>query len=113
MIAILLAAQLSAEIVRVAPADAMVYRRATAPYRQNFVQPEVLCPPSGATNASDGDPMLLRPQDRKELRARRLADLPRANWEVAVARTIGGCAVPVGIRYGVEGDGRSASGPDQ
>ena len=54
--------------------------------------------------------MLLRPQDRRDARARKLADLPKADKEIAVARTIGGCAVPVGVRYSVEGDGRFASG---
>lgn len=111
MLAILLAAQIAAAAapVELTVSNVAVTRRATAPYRQNFVQPEVLCPSSGASDASDAAPSLLRPQDRKVLRARNLADLPKANKEVAVARTIGGCAVAVGIRYGVEGDGTFAT----
>lgn len=54
--------------------------------------------------------LLLRPQDRAALKFSRLGDLPKANKEVAVARTVGGCAVPVAIRYSVEGDGRFAKG---
>jgi hypothetical protein len=40
----------------------------------------------------------------------KLGDLPKANKEIAVARTVDGCAVPVGIAYQVEGDGRFAGG---
>jgi hypothetical protein len=112
MIAILLAAQLSAAVVPELPAQPSItiYRQATAPLRRNLVSPQLLCAPPTATDASDAAASLLRPQDRKNLKARKLADLPRANKEVAVARTIGGCAVPVGVRYSVEGDGRFASG---
>jgi hypothetical protein len=41
---------------------------------------------------------------------RRLGDLPKAHLEIAVNRTVGGCAAPVIVRYDVEGDGRAASG---
>lgn len=109
MLAILLAAQIAAAApVEFTVTNVTVTRHAGAPNRKNFVQPEVLCPSSGASDASDAAPSLLRPQDRRALRARNLADLPKANKEVAVARTIGGCAVAVGIRYGVEGDGTFA-----
>ena len=112
MIAIVLAAQLTAlAMPQLSARPSMtVYREATAPLRRDLVSPQVLCPPATATDASNASASLLRPQDQKNLRARKLGDLPKANKEVAVARTIGGCAVPVGVRYGVEGAGRFASG---
>ncbi len=115
MIALLLAAQLSAAMpadpADIAPPDAAVLRPAPAAFGRRGlpVHPEVLCPSTGPTEASTPS-MLLRPQDRRDARAKKLGDLPKANREVAVARTIGGCAVPVGVRYSVEGDGRFASG---
>ena len=114
MITMLLAAQLSAAIVGGMPADAVqpdVRLRAAPTAARNGlpVQPQVFCQPGGAMQTS-GPALLLRPQDRKNLRVRKLGDLPKANKEVAVARTIGGCAVPVDIRYSVEGDGRFAGG---
>ena len=104
MIAILLAAQLSASLAS-DPAASQAFTRSGLP-----VHPEVFCEPGGATRAAVSPSMLLRPQDRRDARARKLADLPKADKEIAVARTIGGCAVPVGVRYSVEGDGRFANG---
>lgn len=70
-----------------------------------------ICPPQGAMQTSELSPALLyRPQDRERTRFRRLGDLPKAHKEIAVLRSVGGCAVPVGIRYNVEGDGRFAKG---
>ena len=46
------------------------------------------------------DPALLYRHDGKA-RMARLGDLPRANHEKAVLRTIDGCAAPVVVRYGV------------
>lgn len=110
MIAILLAAQIAAAApVEFTVTSITVTGRAATPYRKDFVQPEVLCPAAIVTDASAAAPSLLRPQDRKDLRPRNLADLPKANQEVAVARTVGGCVVPVGIRYSVEGDGTFAT----
>jgi len=114
MIAMLLAAQLSAASVGGMQADGGLpdvrLRVALTATRNGLpVQPQVICQPQGAMQTS-GPALLLRPQDRKNLRVQKLADLPKANKEVAVARTIGGCAVPVGIRYSVEGDGRFAKG---
>jgi hypothetical protein len=121
MIAMLLAAQLSAELMRGMPADVVApdvttYRHAALGVFRNGppVRPELICPPQGAMQTSEATPsLLLRPQDRRDARARKLADLPRANKEIAVARTVDGCAVPVGVRYGVEGDGRFAKGDGQ
>ena len=75
------------------------------------VQPEALCKSPPAIQTSAADPiLLLRPQDRLAIQMRRLGDLPKANKEVAVLRKVAGCAVPVGVSYGVEGDGRFAGG---
>lgn len=42
-------------------------------------------------------------------RAKRLGDLPRANWEIAVLRLdANGCQTPVVVSYGVELGGKSA-----
>jgi hypothetical protein len=103
----LLAAQLSAPPVGDIPADVLV-----TPPRSFFARPQVVCRPQGAMHTSDGAPaLLLRPRDRQAVRMRKLGDLPKANKEIAVARTVAGCAVPVGIRYQVEGDGTFARGP--
>jgi hypothetical protein len=112
MIAILLAAQIAAAApVEFTVTNVTVTGPTAALRRNNVIQPQVLCPAPGTTEASDAASSLLRPQDRKNLRVRSLAELPKANKEVAVARTIGGCAVPVGIRYSVEGDGSFAPKP--
>jgi hypothetical protein len=60
---------------------------------------------AGVTTAADES--LLRPQDRAELRLRNLGDLPKAHHEIAVNRTVMGCAAPLIVRYDVEGDGRA------
>jgi hypothetical protein len=52
------------------------------------------------------DESLLRPQDRAALRFRKLGDLPKAHHEIAVHRTVMGCAAPLIVRYDVERDGR-------
>jgi hypothetical protein len=74
------------------------------------VAPETVCKGQGAVQTSfAADPvLLLRPQDRSAIRPLKLGDLPKANHEIAVARTIGGCAAPVVVSYKVEGDGRFA-----
>jgi len=124
MIAMLLAAQLSAEIMRGPaaadpPVGAVMFGPAQVtsikflPSRRlTLVAPQAICPSQAVMETSDAatPALLLRPQDRKNLRMRKLGDLPKANMEFAVARTVGGCAVPVGIRYSVEGDGKFASG---
>ena len=75
--------------------------------RAPSVQPETLCKSPPAIQTSMADPaLLLRPQDRAAVRFARLGDLPKANKEIAVLRTVAGCTVPVGVSYGVEGDGR-------
>ncbi len=74
-----------------------------------LVQPETVCKSPPAIQTSMVDPaLLLRPQDRLAIQMRRLGDLPKANLEIAVLRTVAGCAVPVGVKYEVEGDGRFA-----
>ena len=41
-----------------------------------------------------------------EARALRLDTLPRARHEIAIDRRVGGCQVPVVVRWDVEGAGR-------
>ncbi|MEO8114283.1 MAG: hypothetical protein ABI655_07885 [Phenylobacterium sp.] len=82
--------------------------------RPSLTLTERICPPQGAMQTSATSPALLyRPEDRQRTRFRRLGDLPRANLEIAVVRSVGGCAVPVVIRYDVQGDGRAAKGAGQ
>jgi hypothetical protein len=114
MIAMLLAAQLSAEIMHGVPADQLTTIKLVPAWRQAF-EPQAACPSQGALQTSDPatPALLLRPQDRKTIRLRKLGDLPKANKEIAVLRSVDGCAVPVGIRYSVEGDGKFANGGGQ
>ncbi len=74
-----------------------------------FVAPQQVCRRQGAVQTSYEPALLLRPQDRAAIRLQRLGDLPKANFEIAVERQIGGCASPVVIGYRVEGDGRAAT----
>ncbi|HEV2532708.1 hypothetical protein [Phenylobacterium sp.] len=53
---------------------------------------------------------LLRPQDRGAAKIERLGDLPKAHWEIAINRTVSGCAAPLIVSYEVQGDGRFAAG---
>jgi hypothetical protein len=62
---------------------------------------------AGVTTAADES--LLRPQDRAELRLRKLGDLPKAHHEIAVHRTVMGCVAPLIVRNDVERDGRFAA----
>ena len=75
------------------------------------VSTQTVCKDQPIVQTSAAEPaLLLRPQDRAAVGLRRLGDLPKANKEVAVLRVVGGCVLPVGVSYGVEGDGRSARG---
>jgi hypothetical protein len=49
-------------------------------------------------------------RDQKTPGVQRLGDLPKAHLEIAVNRTVSGCAAPLIVRYAVEGDGRFAGG---
>ena len=74
------------------------------------VQPDSVCKNQMGLQTSAADPaLLLRPQDRAAGKFSRLGDLPKANKEFALMRSVAGCNVPVGISYGVEGDGRFAN----
>ena len=116
MLAILLAAQLSAQLAGPIPADVVspnvtVYRRA-GPNRTNFLSPQIVCPANGAMQTSGPAPaLLLRPQDRKAVTAHKLSELPKANLEYAVERSVGGCVQPAVVRYSIEGNGRFANEP--
>jgi hypothetical protein len=70
-----------------------------------------VCRSQGALQTSYADPaLLLRPQDRAAVTARKLGDLPKANLEIAVLRSVEGCANPIVVGYEVERDGRFAGG---
>lgn len=59
------------------------------------------CRPQAALQTvQPADPALLYRDDGRA-RASRLGDLPKANHEKAVVRTINGCAAPVYVGYGV------------
>ncbi|MDB5422759.1 MAG: hypothetical protein JWQ29_175 [Phenylobacterium sp.] len=73
------------------------------------IEPSVVCKSQGALQTSGPAPaLLLRPQDRAAVRAYKLTDLPKANLEYAVVRTVDGCARPAVVRYEFEGDGKFA-----
>lgn len=91
---------------------ALLLAAATAllPNRLALTAPSV-CAPRGAMQTSLGDPaLLMRPRDRGAGVVRRLGDLPKANLEYAVDRSIEGCAAPAVIRYQAQGDGRFGGG---
>jgi len=60
--------------------------------------PATVCRSQGRYEIAD--PALLYRHDGKAKMAQ-LGDLPRANHEKAVLRTIDGCAAPMVVRYGV------------
>ena len=66
----------------------------------DFVSPQAACQ-AHVTELAKTPP--------KAARLRRLGDLPKANWEIAVLRQVDGCPAPVVIRYSAEGDGSFAS----
>lgn len=72
-----------------------------------ILQPRLACQ-TRPTAAAAGAGALMRPQDWRAARPRKLGDLPKANLEIAVDRRVGGCPAPVIVRYDVEGDGRAA-----
>ena len=71
-----------------------------------ILQPNLACQ-TRPTPAATGVGTLMRPQDWRAARPRKLGDLPRANLEIAIDRRVGGCPAPVIVRYDVEGDGRA------
>ena len=72
--------------------------------------PARACPAEGAMEVSDKRPaLLLRPQDRRgDSGAQTLGSMPKADLQLTVMRSIGGCAVSTVIREDVQGDGRFA-----
>ena len=59
------------------------------------------CKPHGVLQAAQPvNPVLLYRSDGKA-RVSRLSELPRANHEKAVMRTVGGCAAPLYVETGV------------
>lgn len=76
--------------------------------RLNFAP--TACRAGVTTAAGAGPAALLRPQDRAAVKARRLGDLPKANMEIAINRSVSGCSAPLIVSYEVEGNGHFASG---
>lgn len=54
---------------------------------------------AGMLHASADPALLMRPQDWKAARPRKLGDLPRAKAEYAVMRRVDGCMVAAPARY--------------
>jgi hypothetical protein len=98
MIAVLLA--LSVSTVAASPLDRPLAQR-------NGLSLAPTACRAGVTTAADES--LLRPQDRAELRLRKLGDLPKAHHEIAIHRTVMGCVAPLIVRNDVERDGRFAA----
>lgn len=105
MIALLLAMSVAASTPQAAAPD----RPLVFSNRLNFVPSACR---AGVTTASGAGPTaLLRPQDRAAVKARRLGDLPKANKEIAINRSVSGCSAPLIVSYEVEGNGHFATGP--
>ena len=69
----------------------------TAFLRAGPLEPAAVCKTQGTYEVSD--PALLY-RDGDKAKVSQLGDLPKANHEKAVVRTIGGCAAPLVVRYG-------------
>lgn len=71
--------------------------------------PTAVCKPVGAlqTSAPASPALLYRHGDPGAVK--RLDTLPKANHEIAVLRTVGGCSQPMVVGYEIEGDGRFAA----
>ncbi|MCR5874120.1 hypothetical protein LRS10_08060 [Phenylobacterium sp. J426] len=94
MLALLAAATLAA--AQPAPgADIKVYR---GPRAAALAQADMLCRPQGMIHTF-ADPALLYRNDGKA-KVQELAELPKANHEKAVARSVAGCANPLVVQYG-------------
>ena len=92
MLALLAAATLAAQPT--AAPEIKVYRD-----RRPLASADTLCKPQGMLHAF-ADPALLYRNDGKA-KVEQLAKLPKANHEKAVARSVGGCANPMVVQYGV------------
>jgi hypothetical protein len=72
--------------------------------RTPLLQPpsDAACRQGAIQTGAPVDPALLfRDQDRAATKFSRLGDLPKANLEIAVERTVGGCAAPIVVRANV------------
>ena len=88
------AATLAAQPAPAAAPEMKVYRGAEA---RAMASADVLCKAQGRLEIAD--PALLYRKDGKA-KVQQLGDLPKANHEKAVARTVGGCANPMVVEYG-------------
>lgn len=94
MLALLAAATALAAQAAPTP-EVRVYRGAQA---QALAQADMLCRPQGTMQVF-ADPALLYRRDGKA-KVQQLGELPKANHEKAVARSVGGCANPLVVQYG-------------
>ena len=83
---------LAAAIVASTPAPKVFVERPV------LAEAETVCKATGRYEIADRA-LLYRDDGRDKLS--QLGDLPMANHEKAVVRTIGGCSAPVVVRYGV------------
>ena len=88
------AATLTAQPAPSSP-DIKVYR---GPRASVLAEADMLCKPQGMLQAF-ADPALLYRKDGKA-KVQQLGELPKANHEKAVARSVGGCANPMVVEYG-------------
>jgi len=96
MLALLAAATLAAQPAPTASPEVKIYR--DAPPIAAFAAAGALCKPQGMIQTF-ADPALLYRKDGKA-KVQQLGDLPKANHEKAVARSVGGCANPMVVQYG-------------
>ena len=72
-------------------------------------RPAPRCPGEGMIQTRSDPALLLRPQDRRGTAgAQTLGSMPPANLELAVIRSVNGCAVSTVVRENIQGDGRFA-----
>ncbi|THD77462.1 MAG: hypothetical protein E7812_16185 [Phenylobacterium sp.] len=99
MIALLLAASLTAAAPAPAPSVSSAVRPLIQRNGLNYIPSACRAGVTVAASPEAWSPKI-----------RRLGDLPKAHLEIAVNRTVGGCAAPLIVQYDVEGDGRAAGG---
>ena len=94
MLALLAAATVAAPLHTPAP-EISAYR---GEHARAMAAGNVVCKAQGRVEIAD--PALLYRRDGKA-KVEQLNELPKANHEKAVARTVGGCASPMVVQYGV------------
>ncbi|MGA0606187.1 hypothetical protein ACO2Q0_09320 [Phenylobacterium sp. VNQ135] len=95
MLALLAAATTLAAALPAPLPEVRVYR---GPHARAAAEADMLCKSQG-TILTFADPALLYRNDGKA-KVQRLAELPKANHEKAVARSVANCANPLVVQYG-------------